>query len=210
MNLPSQRGISSFHLRVLIRLGVLFLACFILNPQAELNASQVQTLSQESEDVPPGEEKTLEDKTPQHLPIKVKVKNLNKKRWAHEIEVKVTNTSEKPIYFLLFYIILPEVIGSTGMQIGFQLRFGRIELIKFTTPIEPNDALIKPGEVYTFKIPEVYAKGWDDLKNRENKREPKTLQLIFQLLNFGDGTGYAHSGGRPVDVNGKVDLKFER
>lgn len=145
--------------------------------------------------MPPGEEKTLEDKTPQHLPIKVKVKNLNKKRWAHDIEVEVTNTSDKPIYFLLFYLSLPEVKSSSDIEIAFQLRFGRIELIKFETPLEPSDAAIKPGEVYTFKIPETYAKGWDNLKVKENKREPKKIRLIFQLLNFGDGTGYADSGG---------------
>jgi hypothetical protein len=206
MNLPSQRGFSSFHIRVFIRLGILFLACFTLNPQVELNASQVQTLSQESEDVPSGEEKILEDKTPQHLPIKVKVKNLNKKRWVHEIEVEVTNTSDKPIYFLLFYLSLPEVIGSTGMEIGFQLRFGRIELIKFITPLMPTDAAIKSGEVYTFKIPKTYAKGWDNLKNRENLREPKRVQLIFQALNFGDGTGFTNGGGKPVDMHKKVNL----
>jgi hypothetical protein len=101
---------------------------------------------------------------------------------------------------------LPEIIGSTDMPIGFQLQYGRIELIKFTTPLIATDAAIMPGEVYTFKIPKTFAKGWDDLKNKENLREPKRVQLIFQALNFGDGTGFTNGGGKPVDIHKKVNL----
>src|SRR3712207_4633634 len=48
------------------------------------------------------EAKELDDKIPKHLPIKVKVKNLDKKNWVREVEVEVKNTGDKPIYFLSF------------------------------------------------------------------------------------------------------------
>lgn len=159
-----------------------------------------------TEEVPPGQEKTLEDKIPKHLPIKVKVKNLNSKRWAHDLEVEVTNTSEKPIYFLDFEIILPGVETSTGGGVGFRLKYGRKELVYFTTPLESNDVPINPGEVHVFKISKSSANGWDYLREKRHKREPKRVRLIFQLLNFGDGTGYADAGGRFVDIHKPISL----
>src|SRR4028118_1708036 len=46
------------------------------------------------------EERELEDKIPKHLPLKIKVKNLNNEKWARDVEVEVTNTGDKPIYHL--------------------------------------------------------------------------------------------------------------
>ena len=163
-------------------------------------------ISSTGTDEPPGEEKKLEDKIPRHLPIKVKVKNLNSKTWAHDLEVEVTNTSDKPIYFLDFHIILPEVQGLLGNPVGFRLMYGRIQLIKFTTPLEFNDVPIKPGEVHIFKIPKSSAGGWDYLREKKHKREPKRVRLIFQGLNFGDGTGYVDAGGTPIDIHKPISL----
>lgn len=161
------------------------------------------------ETVPQGQEKKLLSNIPSHLPLKVKVKNLNSKRWVHDLEVEVTNTSERPIYFLGFGITLPEIIGSTGHKIGFFLMYGRGQLIDFSTPIQPDDVPLQPGEKHIFKIPEGIAKGWDALKEREGKPEPKRIHLIFQSLNFGDGTGFNDAGGTPVNIHRKVSLTKE-
>jgi hypothetical protein len=148
----------------------------------------------------------LENKIPQHLPIKVKVKNLNKKRWAHDLEIEVKNVSDKPIYFMYLHIILPEVKASNGLHIGFPMTYGRMPLIMFSTPIESTDVPIQPGEIHVFKIRESSAKGWDALREKENKREPKRIRLIFQTINFGDGTGYADAGGTPINIHKKISL----
>lgn len=37
---------------------------------------------------------------PVHVPLRVAVKNLSSDRWVHDIEIEVTNTSEKPIYYM--------------------------------------------------------------------------------------------------------------
>jgi hypothetical protein len=173
---PHQSGnsFSSSRLRALLVSALLLSAFLLIGRDIGINRGQAQTStqeqaqgsSQEIEEVPPGQEKTLEDKIPQHLPIKVKVKNLNSKRWVHDLEVEVTNTSEKPIYFLDFHIILPEVILIDD-SVGFPLRYGRIELIKFTTPLEPGDVPIQPGEVHVFKISKSSAQGWDDLREKK-------------------------------------------
>jgi hypothetical protein len=183
--------------------AVALLLSIIFFSSIKISSSRAQ---QPGTDVPPGQEKQLEDKTPSHLPLKVKVKNLNSKKWIHDLEVEVTNTSDKPIYFLDFHMIFPGVRGSLGYEIGFALRYGRIQLTEFTTPIEPDDVPIQPGETHIFKIPESSANGWDHLRDRENRPEPKKVRLIFQLINFGDGTGYGDAGGRYIDIHKKVNL----
>jgi hypothetical protein len=139
--------------------------------------------------------------------LKVKVKNLNSKKWAHDLEVEVTNTSDKPIYFLDFYIILPGINGLMGSRVGFWLKYGRVELMSFSAPLAPDDVPIQPGEKYTFKIPESSAKGWDYLREKEGRPEPKVMKLIFQVLNFGDGTGFLDTSGAPVDIHKKISLE---
>jgi hypothetical protein len=193
----------------LVASGVLLLTLCGLISSTKTASSQApspETTKQEIEMVPPGQEKRFYNMVPPHLPLKIKVKNVNSKKWAHDIEVEVTNTSKRPIYFLDFYITLPEVRGSTGHKIGFWLKYGRAELVDFTIPIQPEDVPLNPGEKYTFKIPQSSAKGWDYIKDKEGKPEPKQILLEFQGLNFGDGTGFSDAGATPVNIHRKINF----
>jgi hypothetical protein len=87
--------------------------------------------------------------------------------------------------------------------LGFWLHYGRAELIEFATPLGPDDVPLQPVETYAFKISEGSANGWDYLKAKEGRPEPTMIKLLFQQLNFGDGTGYSDSGGTPVDIHKK-------
>ena len=60
--------------------------------------------------VPPGQEKQLHMLVRPQIPLKFKVNNLNSRKWAHDLQVEVTNTSGRPIYFLHFFVTLPEVM----------------------------------------------------------------------------------------------------
>jgi hypothetical protein len=62
------------------------------------------------------EERVLEDLIPKHLPIKVKIKQEGKEDsfkdmkndlWVSDFELEVTNTGEKPIYYLYLMLLLP-------------------------------------------------------------------------------------------------------
>src|SRR5215212_9334732 len=63
------------------------------------------------------EERELEDKIPKHLPIKVKIKkekekefkDLKNDKWIRDFQLEITNTGNKPIYFLSFLLDLPEI-----------------------------------------------------------------------------------------------------
>jgi hypothetical protein len=142
-------------------------------------------------------ERVLEDKLPAHLPIKVKVKNLEKDKWADELEIEVRNTGDKPIYYLNLALLMPEVMVS-GSPTGFSLVYGNMELIDVKKRPEPADVSIQPGESYVFKLPERSVKGWKVHKAGSEQANPKKLVLIFKSLRFGDGTGFWTTGGVPV------------
>jgi hypothetical protein len=81
--------------RVLLFLTISFVAVFsfkVFTPSRAQNA----------------DERELEDKIPKHVPIKVKIKSeketsfrdLANPKWIRDFELDITNTSDKPIYFL--------------------------------------------------------------------------------------------------------------
>lgn len=155
--------------------------------------------------VPPGQEKQLYMRVRPQIPLKFKVKNLNSKRWAHDLEIEVTNVSGRPIYFFHFYVTLPEVKGSTGSIVAFWKHYGRGELLDLATPLEPDDVALLPGEKHIFTLSEGEAKAWDYMKENEGKPEPKKVVIEFQSINFGDGTGYDDAkfvdGRKKINVN---------
>ncbi len=134
---------------------------------------------------------------PHHVPLKIKVKNLDNEKWVRDLTVEVTNTSDKPIYFLELWVTLPEIVLENGGPVGFTLRYGRMEFVHFGTMALPEDIPIQPGETYTFKIGEKYQRGWEAHKARENKPNPKKVHLTFVQLSFGDGTGYNGTDAKP-------------
>jgi hypothetical protein len=179
----------------LFQLALLCLAfIFLLTPVL------VQSIAQSTE------ERELEDKIPKHLPIRVKLKrekekafkDLKNEKWVRDFELEVTNISDKPIYYLSLLLLLTETKAANGRQIVFPLRYGRSELVDFRTSLQPEDIPIKPGESYVLKIPLREAKGWENFKSKEKKPEPKKVQLKFQLINFGDSTGFMRNDGVPI------------
>jgi hypothetical protein len=152
------------------------------------------------------EPKILKKIIPKHVPLKIDVRNLDSKRWVHDLEIEVTNTSDRPIYFLDFYVTLPEVKGSSGHTVGFWIKYGRGELLSFSTPVEKDDVPLLPGEKYVFKIPVGSAKGWDRMREKDGVPEPRKILIEFQGINFGDGTGYRDTGGTPVNIHKKTNF----
>jgi len=144
---------------------------------------------------------------PKHLPLKFEIRNLNSDRWVYDLEIEVTNTSTKPIYYLDFFMSMPGYKSkNTGNKLGFWFRYGRIQLVDFAESLVPGDIPLAPGEKHTFKIQESNAKGWEEASKREGRPEPKVFNLQFQGLNFGDGTGFVTTAGEPVNIHKKVGI----
>ena len=144
-------------------------------------------------------EKVIEDLTPSHLPLKIEFQDLDAEKLLDHISVKVTNLSKKPIYCLRFGLTLPDVITSIGAPIGFVLAYGRIELVDFDKPILADDVPIQPGESYVFKIREMELAGFKQHASNKNllQSDLRRVLLLFQILNFGDKTGFTTVNGLP-------------
>ncbi len=151
------------------------------------------------------EEREFEDRIPAHLPIKVKVKNLDKAKdlknenWLGDLEIEVKNAGDRPIYFLKLGLFFKDVKTDSGEQIGYPLVYGRPELIQISNHAAPDDVPIQPGESYVFKLPEGSVKGWEWYRTKvEKKPHPKKVGIRFDVLNHGDGTGFVTTGGVAV------------
>lgn len=147
---------------------------------------------------PEREEREIEDASPKQMPIKFKVKNeekikdLKNERWEHDLEIEVTNTGARPIYFISFSLGIPEARAPNGQVIGFTFHYGRINMIDYTVKAEPDDVPLLPGAPHVFRIREDNLKGWESVKAKYPN--PKKLRLRTYYVNFGDGTGLLGDG----------------
>jgi len=157
-------------------------------------------------------ERVIEDKTPKHLPIKIKVKpekeravkDLSNNRWHHDLAFEVRNTGDKPIYYLYYIVDMPEV-KHNGISFTFIVRYGQRSIFsEWKGLARPEDKAILPGETVVLKIPDSQADGWDKTSEIERTGQPTKLSIIFQELNFGDGTGFWGTTGAAWPVDKRV------
>lgn len=152
------------------------------------------------------EERELEDRIPKHLPIKVKikkekekaVKDLKNEKWVRDFQLEITNTGNKPIYFLSFLLDLPGITAPDGRGMAFSIHYGRSRLGDIGNKAEPDDVPIQPGDTYIFSFPDSKQLSWEGWLKREKKPDAKKLILLFQILSFGDGTGFWGNEGLSV------------
>ncbi|HMH44321.1 MAG TPA: hypothetical protein VK557_12605 [Pyrinomonadaceae bacterium] len=73
--------------------------------------------------------RSLNNKIPDKVPIKVTIRpeiekafnDLDNQNWLRDFEIEITNTSDKPIYFLEFWLTMRDPMDRQG---GFWLRYG--------------------------------------------------------------------------------------
>lgn len=157
------------------------------------------------------DERKFENTVPAHVPLKVKIKNeqalknANNKRWARDLEIEVTNTGDKPIYFLFMLVVMPDVT-SGGYPHALQITYGRKELVRLDTPIQADDIPIKSGETTTLNVSVDQVSTYEKSRDKEKRAEAKKVRIDMQLINFGDGTGLRGTDGHPTPQRGRKDL----
>jgi hypothetical protein len=138
-----------------------------------------------------GQERKLELKTFKDIPVSIhKVKNLNSNSWHKDLEIEIKNVSDKPIYFMLAYLVFPDDPVPPGGESAIPLMYGDPKKNGHTDRYaNPEDEHLAPGETYVFTVPELFKKG---LKAKHEKfpERAKNLKLKFAIINFGDGTGF--------------------
>ncbi len=150
---------------------------------------------------PQGERK-IENIIPKNVPISVRikkekekaVKDLNNEKWAHDLELEVTNNGNKPFYYVMLRLIL-DIEDSNGKDFWANVYWGRTELGDLRNYATPEDVSIKPGESVSLKFHPAYLKKLHKMRREEGKALPTRIRVELSLLTFGDGTGYMTNNG---------------
>jgi len=117
--------------------------------------ASVTTLAQEVK-----EKRKFDNRIPDHLPIKVKLKkekeeafqDLENPNWPEDFEVELQNTGTRPIYSISLLWTIWELKFSDKNYYGSGFRYGRNEFIsRIGERPTAEDVPIQPGEVRTFK-----------------------------------------------------------
>ena len=154
-------------------------------------------------------ERKLETTIPAHLPIKVKFKNdeklkdLKNEDWLGDIEIEITNTGTKPIYYLYIQLFVPgvEADDQSGTRtVGLSLDYGREQLVDFAEPVRSDDVPILPGESAVIKVEADTVSTWKRVRAKGGYLNPRKLRFWFEELNYGDGTGFIGPEGSPVPI----------
>ena len=142
------------------------------------------------------QERIFENKIPAHIPIKIKIKkekeqsfkDLKNEKWLREFELELTNTGDRPIYYLDITMDTEVKYEGSGPEIVFPLRYGRAELGDIVTKATSDDVPIKRGETIILQAQSVEA--WETGVRENRWPEATKFKAEIQILSFGDGTGY--------------------
>lgn len=138
------------------------------------------------------------NKIPKHIPLKIELENKEKKEVVKELRIKVTNTSDRPIYKLHLLLTVLDVLASDGNKYSFSLNYGTYRSGEpLDVPAQPNDMRLESGESYVFQIGKKQAEMFKKGMEKYHDHYPKKFEVKFQFLIFGDGTGYLDTSGSP-------------
>ena len=160
------------------------------------------------------QERVLQNNVKKDIPIKLKIKkeketsfkDLKNGKWVSEFELELTNTGDKPIYFI--YLMITSDVQLGGNPAVFPLVYGsRLELGDIITRAVPEDIPIKPGETYVFTIHPGQIGPWEKAVSKGEHPDATKLEADLQILSFGDGHGYFNNTPYPSPALEKLLLK---
>lgn len=185
---PPQQSIASFTKRLLL-LIILGTASILIKATYAQGQTQSNGLS---------EERKFTVKEFKDMPLELQeIRNLQSEKWHKDLEIEVKNVSGKPIYFILAYLMFPDV-PAPGGQAGVRLTFGKPENILIKNVAGPDDPHLDSDEIYVFTIDEGFRRGLEG----QDPAFYKKLRLDIMLVSFGDGTGWEI--GEPRDKRKKA------
>lgn len=135
----------------------------------------------------------IENKLPKNVPLEVEFKNYDRPDWWHHLEITVTNTGKKPIFYTYLWLVTDRK-GPNGNGIAFPFQFGDGRLLSTEGVASGETPAIYPDESYTFKIDRSDVKAWDLAKTFSDFVEPREAVLRHGWTSFGDGTGLKPGG----------------
>jgi len=149
-----------------------------------------------------GEERKFKSKEFVDMPLRVrKVKNLQSETWPNDLEIEVENVSKKPIYFINAVLEFPDDPAPNGSS-GIKFKFGKLENMDIVRIALPEDEHVDPGKTIVLTVSDIFRKGL--LARQQNAPHNfKKLDFWFEIISFGDGTGY--EGSQFLDLKNKLE-----
>lgn len=180
--------------------SLLFLTLFAVVCVIGFATSRARTTATQDTDVDKkyktfGVKRKFRQRIDKDAPLEVvSVKNIDarEEEWISGLEIEVKNISDKPVYHILMYLEFPDVkYPGYDYGSGFYVSYGASRLSDIREVARPEDVPIKPGETYSFKIPEGRAQGVQSMKQSFQLTSQQMGNIVthFQNINFGDGTG---------------------
>ena len=127
-----------------------------------------------------------------------RVINLQSEKFAEDLEVEVKNISSQPIYFVGIFANLPDCkpFVAANESAGFHLFYGHPRNGGARRVAQPGDIHIMPGETAILRADQwtrsgKYFASFPLCEQKMNESGVR-VNLVFQMLSFGDGTGYQH------------------
>ncbi len=155
------------------------------------------------------DEERILNKVPKHLPLKIEILNDDQLSPLDEVKIKITNIGKKPIYYMSLKLITTDDFPKpNGAKIGLSsLKYGRSRLGFLTELASEDDTSLKKDESVVFEIKQWEISGFYSLLDKDGISSEPNFDLIFQLMSFGDGTGFVTTGGTPYPAQ-KPTHKF--
>ena len=139
-----------------------------------------------------GEERKFKSKDFRDMPLRVrKVKGLQSETWPNDLEIEIENISSKPIYFINAVLEFPDDPAPNGVS-GIMFKFGKLENMDIARLAQPEDEHVDPAKTVVLKVSQVYRKGLM-VRQQKTPHNFKELDFWFEIISFGDGTGYEGS-----------------
>lgn len=153
------------------------------------------------------------NEVPKQIPLKIEITKGDFDSKLEDTSIKMTNIGEKPIYYLHFQLNTPNDFPKIdGHKSGLpsSLTFGDIRLSDLSKLTNGDEKSLKPGDSLVFEINDKEATSFREFLSKKGITEPPRLALVFQILSFGDGTGFLTTGGTKYPAEKKQNTSFYR
>src|SRR5438552_17991804 len=133
-------------------------------------------------------ERTFKTREFKDMPLAIRqVRNLQSDTWHKDLEIEVKNISNKPIYFMLAYLVFPDVPVPGNGESGIPMPFGERKYLDISTIADQRDPHVDPGKTVVLRIPTKLQRGLQ-VKHERSPELMKKLEFEISVVSFGDGT----------------------
>lgn len=134
----------------------------------------------------------------------VDVRNIQSEAFPQGFEIEIKNVSDKPIYYINIALTYrSSEYDRRVMPYGGNMSFGESRLYSFRERAREEDRSIKPGGSVVLRVSEAEWKCFNEkvLSGEIPRDTTNIVKIIFQHINFGDGTGMLGWQPQPVKEN---------